>query len=827
MKDQTRILIYSTLSQKPEGITDAAWVLNLRKSLELSVESDYRLSDEQKELVREAMQVFKTDGRSANLKEIMEELEQDGKLKFMVQHTRNFFRAQEAAMEEYAEQFLGMRFEKKENYLPFRFRAVTNNGTQIEKLQENIDNIQQAFKQHAQTKASAKAGAVYERNENAMASKNRYIDLFFFNSIGQTYKENEVKTRTAKAVAYTAAMTSEKNSRFTESIPDPALRAQVRKKIFNYLVTASDSTSADEVLGRTGARIGNYAMNMTVVAYFGATFEQILKQGSALANALIEARSMGAKMVYLETIMEAITPKFAQGEDTFKVKEEKARLMSKFEIASRDIVTETLMVGKSGEIGKKTRIEKGVELSTTALRETDKMAATSTWLAYYADYLIREEGVDADSIDWTKEADSPNNNAGSYADQMTVKDQNINTRRDKSKLNSMATGTAMTMVKMVVMPFANFLLNKKQNLALDFQKLFNGEADNRKEAIASLAGTVLEVAAFQGAAWMILSPMYNAIGAALFGGDDEEQSWWDKKFGKQMFMRGVVADMNPALLPIAAMENFYLRIINISNYMLLNDANDFQYADETWKDGFDRFERMYGLPIFSNAGRDDLSAGGLLSVFGVTGSVVYDMMLSAQNSITLLNDKPTYVNSAGTERYVSTEDAKSMAMAEMMRAGLYAVMSMTGLYSKELAKIAKSGRKPFEKRSTKDIEQWIAGELMKGADGADLIEYLQTEIAGDPMNAMRKIDTIVKKAKGSQVNELVSPKNINTMRVIDKAETSNRGRAVMIHKIAAELDEKERQQFYLDSYLYFGVKYGVETVKSQIANEILKYGNNE
>ena len=49
----------------------------------------------------------------------------------------------------------------------------------------------------------------------------------------------------------------------------------------------------------------------------------------------------------------------------------------------------------------------------------------------------------------------------------------------------------------------------------------------------------------------------------------------------------------------------------------------------------------------------------------------------------------------------------------------------------------------------------------------------------------------------------------------------------MIHKIAAELDEKERQQFYLDSYLYFGVKYGVETVKSQIANEILKYGNNE
>jgi len=380
---------------------------------------------------------------------------------------------------------------------------------------------------------------------------------------------------------------------------------------------------------------------------------------------------------------------------------------------------------------------------------------------------------------------------------------------------------------MVIMPFANFLLNKKQNLALDFQKLFNGDVDNRKEAIASLAGTVLEVAAFQGAAWMLLSPMYNALGAALFGGDDEEQSWWDKKFGKQMFVRGIVADMNPAILPIAAMENFYLRGINMANYMLRYESDDFQYADETWRDGFDRFERMYGLPIFSNAGRDDLSAGGFLSMLGVTGSVMHDMSLSVQNSISLLSDKPTYINSAGTKRYVSTEDAKMMALAEMMRAGLYGVMSMTGLYSKELAKIAKSGRKPFEKRSTKDIEQWIAGELMKGADASDMIEYLQTEVAGDPMNALAKIDTIVKKAKGSQVNELVSPANINTMRVIDKAETSNRGRAVMIHQIAAELDEKERQQFYLDAYIYFGVKYGVETVKSQIANEILKYGNNE
>ena len=77
------------------------------------------------------------------------------------------------------------------------------------------------------------------------------------------------------------------------------------------------------------------------------------------------------------------------------------------------------------------------------------------------------------------------------------------------------------------------------------------------------------------------------------------------------------------------------------------------------------------------------------------------------------------------------------------------------------------------------------------------------------------------------MNELVSGQNINTLRTIDKTEISNRGRAVFIHHIMETMDTDEASQFLLDSYIYFGVKYGVETVKSQMLADILKFKKDE
>lgn len=820
---QTRMLIYSVLTQKPEGVTDAAWVIQLKDSMELALANDKRLTDDDIKAVRKAMEIFGTGVKSNNRQEIIAQLEGDKDLIDAVNMIRDMFKSQEPRVRQYAESFLGMQFKEEENYLPMGFRRVLASAQDVDELIQRVDDVSRAFRQHAKTKAQAVAGAVYERNQDALKSAKMYIDLNMYSMMEKVYTENEIKARTAKDVSTIGAMTSEQNKDFVESVPSPEQRAQIRKKVYNFLVNASQYQPADEVLGKRGRKFANYMSSLTVVAYFGASIEQIVKQSSALMNALIETRSMAARLEYFIAIADAITPAFARGEKSWAIHNDKRRLMEKFGISRRDVVSETLSVSDGKRIGTKSRFERGVELSTTALRETDRVAATATWLAYYVDYLISEEGMDPDSIDFAKEADSPNMNAGQFADQMTIKDQNINSRRDKSRINEMTGGSALNLVRMIAMPFANFLLNKKMNMAIDFQKLTMGDAKNRKEGLLSLAGTLAEVAAFQSATWMMLAPLYQAVANALFG-DDEEESWWDKQFGIQMVKRGIIMDLIPTP-PMAAVENYILKGLNMATYALTEDSEDFAFADEEWDKGFERWERLNGLPIFQGQGRGDMNIGGMMAMLGVTGNVAHEMYLSAKNIKTLGEDQPYYTSKSGQKRYVSREEAVKMQFIEILRTSVNATMAVTGLHSKEMSKILKEGKRPIEKRSTADKEQFIAKEIMNdaGIGVDDLVGYLSKEIEGDPKNAMGKVDQVIKKAKGSMVDDLVSPANINTMRVIDKAESSNRGRAIYIHQIAQSLPEEERAQFYIDSYIYFGVKYGIETVKSQILSEILKY----
>jgi hypothetical protein len=838
-KAQTQMQLYSLLKQKPEGVTDAAWVVYIKNSIELALAEDTRISDKQRAEIESALAVLKDGRRSRSLSQIIEQLEQTEGVVEAVEYLEMEFAAQEPKVKEYAENFLGMHFKEEANYLPMMFRAVGSKASEVDDLIQKVENVGKAIGQHNLTRANSQASSTYERDANAIKSQKRYIDLNFLSAIEKTYKENEIKTATAEDVAYISVMTSEKNDSFVDSIDDKDIRAAIRKKVYNYLVNASDYQQADEILGKHGAKAAKYAMNITVVAYFGATIEQLLKQGSAMANALFETRSMAARMIYFNVMGDLRGAIIGKGIDSSLPY---AGLINKFPIGNRNITTEVLMVGAEAKIGEKGRIEKGVEKSTTFLRGTDEMVATATWLAYYADYLISEEGVDPSDIDWAKESDSPNEDAAMFAEQMTVKDQNISTKRDKSRINEIMRGQLMQVVKMVAMPFANFLFNKKLNLALDMQKVFVGDKKAKGEAIRSLLGTVAEVYAFQAAAWAILSPMYAAIGSALFGADDEEEeSWWDKKFGSQMIKRGMYLDLNPLVVPVAAMEHWFLHLSNMAQYGLTQDQDDWRYADETWSKGFERWEKMNGMPIFKGAGRDDFSSKNFFSMLGVTGNVAYDitntmsniktLMMELNTDMTLSENIPSYTTSTGKKKYISTKDADKMLLIETGRLVLLGIMAGTGLHSKELSKILKEGKKPMESRAETDIERWIGNEIMAGNDvGLDeMIDYLNTEIEGDPTNAMSKIDSIIKKAKGSNeiMESLVSKENINTMRVIDKSETSNRGRAIMIHHIAEDMSPEEAKQFVLDSYLYFGIKYGVETVKSQAIADILKFGNNE
>ena len=161
------MLVYSVLSQKPDGVSSAAWVVNLKASLKLSLENDTRLTDEQKQEVQSVLDMIDSAG---SMESVMAKLESNEDLMFGIDFLRKAFKTQEAGIKDYAESFLGMQFRSEDNYLPMNFRAVGSNAENLQELADRVENVGKAFKSHARTKAQAVAGAVYERNENALRS---------------------------------------------------------------------------------------------------------------------------------------------------------------------------------------------------------------------------------------------------------------------------------------------------------------------------------------------------------------------------------------------------------------------------------------------------------------------------------------------------------------------------------------------------------------------------------------------------------------------------------------------------------------------------------
>ena len=106
--------------------------------------------------------------------------------------TINFIRAefefQQPSMKAYAEEFLGMNFKEEiTTYLSATEEWVHRTSNRC--LQDDISNVNAAHRSHNMTKAQSQASSTFERNENAMGSKSRYVDLNFFNTISKAYRE--------------------------------------------------------------------------------------------------------------------------------------------------------------------------------------------------------------------------------------------------------------------------------------------------------------------------------------------------------------------------------------------------------------------------------------------------------------------------------------------------------------------------------------------------------------------------------------------------------------------------------------------------------------
>lgn len=807
LKSQVKMQILSVLSQVPAGKNATQHLAQVIANLELALVSDKRFSEEQKKEIRESLDeaLYTSDGKRKNYDEIMTSFEGTNEAQ-MVFDMQQLFGIQSIKTKRYAEEFLGMNFKEEDNYLPIKFRSVGSTNDNISRLQESIDNIQSAFRSYGLSSQNKQASSTFERNDESMGSKTRYLDLNFLDSLSKGYRESEVKALTAPAVAKMSTMTSESNEEFKATVVQPEQRQKIRKKAMLFLTENAQAVEAqDELLGQTLKKVGQTLNNFTVLYYFGSVTIQVFKQSSALFNTIAEG---GNVFNILSYVMQATTGTYNRGQK---------EIMRRSDIGQRDYIKETVSATVKGnavtENGTWASLrEKGMEISTFGLRQTDKIAATASWLAYYEQYQRKENGFtgsvsDDVWLDWSRNQDKA---AADYATLMVTKDQNISTSRDKSEFRNLNSGQVAQFVQMIVMPFANFLINKKLNLMLDFQRLAKGET--RIGAIRSIGGTAMEVAAFHGVSQFVIAPMIMALANAISGGgEEEEESWFDNEFRWGLFKKGMLSDLNPLVMPVGAMERWATTAYNMIDYMATDDAMKHDFADRTWYENFQAWEKINGMPKFGGVGRGDMSWITALKSGGVYGDMTVEFVLAAKNLTTLSEKNPYYVTSFGTKKFLSTEDAKKMFNLEMGKLSMMTIGGMTGLFAKESVAAIKMRERQVGRRGITNENEAIGRMIINEGKGTDImLEKVESNIKDNPLGIEGTVQGIVgdKTIKSIEADKLPSNKYINTIRDIKVKTTDARDAALAAKVVMQSMTPEEAAEFKTDFLKYYALKEG-------------------
>ncbi len=177
------------------------------------------------------------------------------------------------------------------------------------------------------------------------------------------------------------------------------------------------------------------------------------------------------------------------------------------------------------------------------IRLGDVKTAEWSWVTHYADYLLKNgKAKEFGDINWEEQAKNPDREAANYAEQITSKQLNENTKAGRSKLiNSGSIG--LTAAKSILFPFGSFNMHKYQTLVENMRTLTSKETyvnkesfkNQGQEALKSLMSNFVEESAFQGlkiGIGLSLTPMLKAGLAytfgALFGSKEETQNYLDQ-----------------------------------------------------------------------------------------------------------------------------------------------------------------------------------------------------------------------------------------------------------------------------------------------------------
>ena len=742
--------------------------------------------------------------------------------------------------DEYVMSFLGRELKVEGKYTPFEVKQKKDPVSGEVTLEQRI---QDAMKTASFNTVKKKAGSSYERNPRSINGKNNILGLDFIEINEKRMRENNLLANVAgdllRAKFIMASDTME------QMIPNDYTRNNLEQKIVRVVQEHKASTPLvfRETIMVGGSKYTNpvkHLQKAVIVKAFGSLVFQTLKQSTVGFNTMMNAKNMmGATMEMISGIAEMSYYSLKTGfmkDSKLALSSEKYSLLKRSPVFMRDYETSIINPYQGSVRLKESALssltDKGMKLSMKNLTGTDKIVAVSSWFAFYGDYLVHEGLYDSfSSIDWNKEALSPNMTALGYADMLVSKDQAPSSPREASDFYSKSNDESWNIIKgiarNIIIPFSRFALNSKRSQSYSWLKLSQAKSSEaRGEALLELTGKLGEAAGFAYASYTMIPLAVGYAFSLLGGGEDDEEvevTQAERKRAKA-FQASVLKEFNPVPMNLVSpIETGYIMGINRMIFFATEDMERWRLEeDDSMETMYQRWsESNQDLPVYG--GYEDARWGVDLirGVGGVYGQYIADNITTVQN----IGTGNKYVSPSGREYYIRDEDKDVMQMMTALQ-GAMGVGQFFGLSSKEMESIVKMMDDLPRSRSF-DSEEELLGfimdkdEIVKRAEaikGIHASKIIEKKVAAFKKGAVSKV------AEEELVNifgKKVYDEHSQEMRRLAKGRVSSLSYARYVEDRIEDMKSNGMSQEYINDYQNFANYYMAIFAKSKLEMTIL------
>ena len=468
---------------------------------------------------------------------------------------------------------------KDKNYIPDSFIRLGDIETGFEIGEPIFDMVSKRI-------SDKKTGVLMETVRPSSLPKNRIINLSFDNQNINNLKKAKTEIETAGAIQQVKGFFESKD--FEKIIPNQQDRELLRERVRQYVEAkkgreyiAKDDTALLKIINN----YSGYAVSRTL----GGVTQPLKQVLPVLVNTMMNVGPevfFGELGVLGDVATDSAMARFVKN--------------SGYPVATRGLQSSTTLETNNKKLenaakGPANKVVRGLRdlqrgWLDTFLVKPDRYVAQASWMMYYIKSL-KEQGVDVQNINWDNH--EVNRKAGDYAQQQVDRQQNVSDADLQGELFR-SKKPVVQIIRRVLLPFSNFLLNQKTRMYSDITTLTSktSESIDKQAALRSLSGLVAETVAFNA-----LGLFISQVLSSLSSEDDEKEKKKRERFQNRLKGRAgqVVKDVL-APLPVPQVEGPLISGINALIEAASSSKEPFQFFELQPEDAWERMG-IFSIPI--------------------------------------------------------------------------------------------------------------------------------------------------------------------------------------------------------------------------------------